>query len=121
APLTNCRVVLVRPEVAGNIGATARAMKNFGLRQLVLVSPKADPAGRDARRMSTHGEEILEAARVVPEFADAVGDCMFVAGTSARMGGLYREQSVGPPDGVLPRVIAALRHGPAALIFGPEP
>ncbi|HEX4591602.1 MAG TPA: RNA methyltransferase [Gemmataceae bacterium] len=121
APLTNCRVVLVRPEVAGNIGATARAMTNFGLRQLVLVSPKADPAGREARRISTHGEEILEGARVVSDFADAVGDCVFVAGTSARIGGLYREQGVGSPSDIMPRVIASLQHGPAGLVFGPEP
>jgi hypothetical protein len=46
APLTNCRVVLVRPEVAANVGSVARVMRNFGLRELVLVAPKADPADR---------------------------------------------------------------------------
>jgi tRNA/rRNA methyltransferase len=118
---SNCRVVLVRTEIAGNIGATARAMRNFGLRQLVLVSPKADAADREARRMSTHGESILDAAQVAPSLAEAVAECGLVVGTSARTGGLYREQSVGPPDEVMPRVVAALRHGPAALVFGPEP
>jgi tRNA/rRNA methyltransferase len=121
AALTNCRVVLVRPEIAGNVGATARAMRNFGLTDLVLVAPKADPADREARRLSTHGEAILNGARVVPDFAAAVTDCGLVVGTSARTGGLYRDQSVGPPDEILPRVVAALEHGPAALVFGPEP
>ena len=41
APLSRCRVVLVRPEVAANVGATARAMRNFGLRELVLVAQAA--------------------------------------------------------------------------------
>ncbi len=121
APLTNCRVVLIRPEVAANVGAAARAMRNFGLRDLVLVAPKADPGDREARRLSTHGEAILTAARVVPDFGAAVADCVFVAGTSARTGGLFRDQSVGPPDVVLPRLLAALGQGPAAFVFGPEP
>jgi tRNA/rRNA methyltransferase len=120
-PLENCRVVLVRPEVAGNVGSVARAMKNFGLRDLVLVAPKADPTDPEARRFSTHGEAILAEARVVPDMGAAVADCVLVAGTSARAGGLFRDQSAGPPDAVMPRLVAALGHGPAALVFGPEP
>src|SRR5258708_2646014 len=102
-PLTNCRVVLVRPEVAANVGSVARVMRNFGLRELVLVAPKADPTDREARRLSTHGEAILDAARVVPDFATAVADCVLVVGTSARTGGLFRQQTVGRPDEILPR------------------
>jgi tRNA C32,U32 (ribose-2'-O)-methylase TrmJ len=44
-----------------------------------------------------------------------------VIGTSARIGGLFRRQSAGPPEEILPRVIEPLRAGPAALVFGPEP
>lgn len=119
--LTNCRVVLVRPQVAGNIGATARAMRNFGVRDLAIVGPSADPLDRESRRRSTHGESILHAAKVVPEFGEAVADCGLVVGTTARTGGLYRDQSVGPPDVVLGRVVDAVGRGPAALVFGPEP
>src|ERR1700737_5002819 len=53
--LHNCRVVLVRPQIAGNLGAAARAMRNLGLTDLVLVAPQADPADRNARQLSTHG------------------------------------------------------------------
>jgi tRNA/rRNA methyltransferase len=120
-PLANCRVILVRPEIAGNIGATARAMQNFGLRHLVLVEPKADPADPEARRRSTHGEAILKEAQVVADIGAAVADCMFVAGTSARIGGLLRDQSVAPPESIMSRLIAALATGPAAMVFGPEP
>lgn len=116
-----CRVVLVRPEIAANVGATARAMRNFGLGELVLVDPVADRTDIEARRLSTHGEAILDAARVVPTIDEAVADCVFVVGTSAKVGGLYRDQSVGPPDAILPRVATALASGPAALMFGPEP
>ena len=63
--LERCRVVLVRTQVAGNLGATARVMRNMGLSDLVLVAPVADPLSEDARRLSTHGEPILHAARRV--------------------------------------------------------
>lgn len=119
--LENCRIVLVRPEVAGNLGATARIMRNMGLRDLVLVAPVADLNSREARQRSTHGESILDTARIVPTLDDAIADCGLVVGTSGEVGGPVRRQSVGPPDLVLPHLAAALVHGPAALVFGPEP
>src|SRR5262245_38107901 len=109
-----CRVVLVRPELSANVGATARVMRNFGARELVLVAPKADPHDRQARQMSTHGEEVLDACQVVPDLGAAVADCVLVAGTSARTGGLFRRQSVGTPDEVMPHLVAALPAGPVA-------
>src|SRR5260370_33652894 len=102
--LTNCRVVLVRPEVAANLGATARVMRNMGLTDLVLVAPVAQPDDRNARQLSTHGEAILDRCRIVPELGDAVADCVFVAGTSARTVGVFRGQTVGLPEEVTPRL-----------------
>jgi tRNA/rRNA methyltransferase len=119
--LDRCRVVLVRPEVAGNVGATARVMRNLGLSDLVLVAPKADPADREARKRSTHGEAILDHCRVVAELGEAVADCVLVAGTSARVGGLFRRQSVGSPEEIMPHLLDAAAGGPIALVFGPEP
>jgi tRNA/rRNA methyltransferase len=119
--LTNCRVVLVRPEVAANVGATARVMRNMGLTDLVLVAPIADTTDRSARQLSTHGEDILDRCRIVPDLSEAVADCVFVAATSARLGGLFRRQSLGTPAQVLPHLVDLLPVCPAALVFGPEP
>jgi tRNA/rRNA methyltransferase len=116
-----CRVVLVRPQIAGNLGATARVMRNFGLKDLVLVAPEADRDDRNARQMSTQGEEILDQAGIVADLGEALADCVLVAATSARTGGLYRRQSLGPPEDVLPLLAKSLAAGqPAALVFGPE-
>ncbi len=119
--LHHCRVVLVRPRIAANLGATARVMRNMGLTDLVLVAPEADPADQRARRLSTRGEAILDNARTVAGLGDAVADCLAVVGTSARMGGPVRRQSVGAPDEIFPRLIPLLHAGPVALVFGPEP
>jgi tRNA/rRNA methyltransferase len=119
--LHNCRVVLVRPQVAGNIGAVARVMRNMGLRDLVLVSPEADPTDPEARKLSTQGEEILQRARIVSDLGEALQDCVLVAGTSARIGGPFRRQSVGPPETIIPKLVEEMPRAPVALIFGPEP
>jgi tRNA/rRNA methyltransferase len=112
--------VLVRTQVAGNLGATARVMRNMGLSDLVLVAPEADPADRRALRRSTHGESILRQARRAADLGEAVADCLLVVGTSARTGGLVRRQSVGPPEEVMAGVVEVLAAGPVALVFGPE-
>ena len=119
-PLARCRVVLVRPQFPGNVGSTARVMRNLGLSDLYLVGPGASPNWPDARRMAAHGEIVLDQARTVAELGDALGDCVLVVGTSARIGGIFRRQTVGTPDEIAPQLVASLADGPVALVFGPE-
>jgi len=119
--LARCRVVLVRPHYAGNVGAAARVMRNFGPRELVLVDPIADPRSMDAVMMSTKGLEILTSARTVSTLAEAVADCTFVLATSGEVGGNVRKGFWGTPAEAVPALLAALDHGPAAVVFGPEP
>jgi len=110
----------MRPRIAANLGATARVLRNMGLRDLVLVNPEADPTDPEARKLSTHGEEILRQARSVASLSEAVADCTLVAATSARTGGLFRRQCIGPPDAIIPHLVENMARGPVALIFGPE-
>jgi tRNA/rRNA methyltransferase len=119
--LTHCRVVLVGTEVAGNLGATARVMRNMGLSDLRLVSPQARPDDNQARQFSTHGEEILKNARIVPNLKDALADCILAIGTSARLGGPYRRQSVRLCREIGPLIVQTLASGHVALVFGREP
>jgi len=74
------RVVLVEPKNEGNVGAVARAMKNFGARDLVLVNP--GPLGAEARRRAMHGLSILQAARTVETFDEATAGADLIVGTS---------------------------------------
>jgi len=117
----NARIVLVRTHIAANLGATARVMRNLGLSDLVLVSPIADPADRNARQLATHGEEILDRCRTVSDLGEAVADCVLVVATSARQGQVFRGQVSGEPDEIVPPVVERLNQGPVALVFGPEP
>ncbi|MBY0229930.1 MAG: RNA methyltransferase [Gemmataceae bacterium] len=119
--MNRLRVVLVRTQFAGNIGSAARAMRNMGCSDLVLVAPEASPLDEQADAMATHhGRAILQGARIVPTISEAVADCVLVAGTSARVAGLYRGQSAASLPEVGPVLAGAMAAGPVALVFGPE-
>lgn len=119
--IANCRVVLVRPHYAGNIGSAARAMKNFGLADLVLVDPVADPLAHQARMFAAGATDILDAARTMPDLATAVGDCAMVLGTSGEVAGTLRSTLVGTPRELLPKFAGVLAATRGTLVFGPEP
>lgn len=81
--LDNIRIVLVNTTHPGNIGATARAMKNMGLRNLYLVAPKHYPH-EDAVFRAANALDVLDRVVVVPTFEAAIADCHLVIGSSAR-------------------------------------
>ncbi|MFO0876834.1 MAG: RNA methyltransferase [Gemmataceae bacterium] len=120
--MKNCRVVLVRTEIAANIGSTARVMRNMGAEELVLVAPKADPLAESARQLATHHAfALLQSARIVPDLSTALADCNVAAATSSLTGGLFRRQTVGTPEEVGGLLVEAMPAGRVALVFGPEP
>jgi tRNA/rRNA methyltransferase len=115
------RIVLVRPHFAGNLGSVARAMANFGLRDLVLVDPIASPDDVEAQRMATHGRPVLQASRTVATLAEALADCVGTLATGGLADGVERETKTGTPREKLPWLRDAAAAGPVALVFGPEP
>lgn len=111
------RIILVGTTHPGNIGAAARAMKNMGITDLMLVNPRHFPHD-DATARAAGAEDILDAARVVASLDDALSDCVYVAGASAR------SRTIGWPS-MAPRDCAARllresRNGTVATVFGPE-
>jgi tRNA/rRNA methyltransferase len=117
--MQDLRVVLVRPHFPGNLGAVARVMHNFGRSKLALVDPIADRHDPEARRLATHGEFILDEANVVSDLPAALGDCVLVAATSAKVEGVLRQTGAGALRELAPLLAAAA--GPVAIVFGPEP
>lgn len=111
------RIILVGTTHPGNIGAVARAMKNMGLSDLVLVEPRFFPHDEATARASG-AADLLDSARVVATLEEALRDCIFVAGASAR------SRSIDWP-GLAPRECAARlcresARGTVAVVFGPE-
>ncbi|MGB5324832.1 MAG: RNA methyltransferase [Pseudomonadales bacterium] len=83
AEIRDIRVVLVNPSHPGNVGAAARAMKNMGLSQLLLVAPQEFPDPRAIWR-AAGAKDLVEQARVCDTLEEAIADCQYVVGTSAR-------------------------------------
>ena len=83
--LSRIRVVLVNTGHPGNIGAVARAMKNMGISKLYLVDPSHPPLHPYAVSRAAGADNILDDAVTVDKLVDAVADCSWVVGASARL------------------------------------
>ena len=112
-------VVLVEPQLAENIGATARAMANFGLSQLRLVAPRPSWPNAKARIMAAGADRVLDGAALYDTLQAAIADCTFVIATTARA----HDQAKPVTDAaeaaslLAPRIAAGER---VAVLFGRE-
>jgi TrmH family RNA methyltransferase len=111
------RIVLVDPSHPGNIGSVARAMKNMAVTDLVLVRPKSFPHP-ESDALAAGADDVLRSARVLGTVSEAVADCGFVAGTTARPRS-YTWEFTTPRD-VAARIVALPADNRAALLFGSE-
>lgn len=115
--LQRIRVVMVHTSHSGNIGSAARAMKTMGLTNLVLVSPKDFPSG-EAFAMSSGAADVLDKAKVVETLEEAIADCGFVVGASARSRNL--PWPLVNPREMAQQALALPAQTNIALVFGRE-
>ncbi len=114
--MTPPSVVLVRPQLGENIGKAARAMLNFGLTDLRLVSPRDGWPNPSAGPAASGADIVLEQARVFDTVAEAVADCPFVYATTVRKRGLVLP--VISPEEAAREIRTHL--GASAILFGAE-
>ena len=110
-------VVLVNTSHPGNIGATARAMKNMGLSKLTLVQPEDFPSGVAVGR-AVSAVDILDNARVVSSLEEAIGGCGLVIGASARSRNI--PWPMVSPEQCGEKTVAEATVNKVALVFGRE-
>jgi tRNA/rRNA methyltransferase len=109
-------IVLVRPQLGENIGKAARAMLNFGLTELRLVSPRDGWPNPSAGPAASGADQVLGNARVFETTAEAVADCAHVYATTVRKRGVSKP--VLAPEAAA-REIAG-QQGRSAVLFGAE-
>ncbi|HEX9168243.1 MAG TPA: RNA methyltransferase [Roseiarcus sp.] len=115
-------VILVRPQLAVNIGMCARAMANFGLDDLRLVNPRegwprSDEYREVAYSAAAGATDLLDAARVFPSLEAAVADLNTVYATTARERGQMK--AVLTPSVAMGEAAQAAREK-RGILFGPE-
>jgi tRNA/rRNA methyltransferase len=116
--LENIAIVLVGTRYPENIGAAARAMRNMGIKELLLVDPR-NPDPEKIAKMATHvALDVVERMRVCDTLKEALADFQYVVGTSARLGG--QRKVVSSPSKLGQRLAAISGQNRIAILFGPE-
>ncbi|MGF1829507.1 tRNA (cytosine(32)/uridine(32)-2'-O)-methyltransferase TrmJ [Photobacterium angustum] len=115
--LDKIRVVLVGTSHPGNIGSAARAMKVMGLTNLVLVDPACEIDSHTIA-LAAGAADVVENAKIVKTLDEAVADCGFVVGSSARSRTLEWPQLDPRENGI--KVVAESNQHPVAILFGRE-
>jgi tRNA/rRNA methyltransferase len=112
-------IILVEPQLGENIGASARAMMNFGLTELRLVRPRGGWPSKKAVAMASGAKAVIDGARLFDTPEAAVAELNFVYATTAR-GRDLPKQVVGPREAVM----ELRRHSDAGqatgVLFGRE-
>lgn len=112
-------IVLVEPQLGENIGATARAMANFGLSRLRLVKPVQGWPNPKAHMMASGADAILDGAVLFDSVEAAIADCTFVAAATARSHD-QAKPVVGPDAGARMLATHVSAGETVGILFGRE-
>ena len=117
--MTAPAVILSHPQMGENVGAAARAMKNFGLSDLRLIAPQCGWPNERAQVLASGAGDIIERARVFDTAAEALADIRLVFATTARGRDILRE--ILTPEAAAQRLRAAANEKlTTAILFGGE-
>ena len=117
--MTRPIIILVEPQLAENIGMVARAMANFGLSELRLVSPRNGWPKKGAHSAASGATHVLESATLYDNVREAIADLNFVFATTARERGQMKR--VFAPDAAMKEAQARLGAGQGiGILFGRE-
>ncbi len=112
-------LILVRPQLADNIGMVARAMANFGLDDLRLVAPRDGWPNEKARAAASGANYVIDATKAFDRLEQAVADMHFVCATTARQRDLAKP--VLTPEQAATEIRRRMEAGEkCAILFGPE-
>jgi tRNA/rRNA methyltransferase len=117
--MTRPIIILVEPQLAENIGMVARAMANFGLSELRLVSPRNGWPKKGAHSAASGAVHVLEAARLYDTAREAIADLNYVFATTARERGQMKR--VFAPEAAMRETQARIGEGQGVgILFGRE-
>lgn len=112
-------VILVQPQLGENIGTASRAMLNFGLSDLRLVSPRDGWPNERARAAASGADIVIDGARLCTRTEEAVADLDYVIATTARTRDMVKP--VLTPETAAAKLREVIGGGGrAGVLFGPE-
>lgn len=118
--IENITIILNNPKYPGNIGSTARCMKNMGIEKLSVVKSR-QPDREAMQQMATHfAADIVDNIRYFETLQEAVADFHYIVGMTARMGSKSARQPVVEPREMASQLVDMSKHNEIALVFGSE-
>jgi len=114
----NLYFILVEPEIHGNIGATARALKTCGFKHLILVNPKIDKNQPETLWMAHQSEEIINTAQTFDTLNEAISDKRLVVATTQRK--RHFKFPLYSPEEISIKIQEVAFEHPVAIVFGRE-
>ncbi len=114
---SNVYIILHSIENPGNIGSAARAMKNMGLENMVLINPPNLEA-EEAKKLAYMSYDIIEKAKIVSSFDEAISMVDITIATTRRKG-KWRERFL-PPEEISDLILNKIQVNKVGIIFGTE-
>jgi tRNA/rRNA methyltransferase len=112
-------IILVKPQMGENIGASARAMYNFGLEWMRIVAPRDGWPNQKATTMASGAARVLDQVRLTDTVSEACDDLHYVFATTARTRDLTKP--VMTPERAMEHARALIGEGKkVGIMFGPE-
>jgi tRNA/rRNA methyltransferase len=114
----NIGIVLYKPKYAGNIGSVARAAKNMGIGNIIVVGTNSFDQEVMQQRSTHLATDVLDNIQYIENVAEALGDFNYIIGTTARLG-----KARGPfisPRAAAQDIADISQKNKIALLFGPE-
>jgi len=109
-------IILVRPQLPENIGLIARAMQNFDLNELILVSPREKWPNKKSLQASKHASSIIKKTKVYQSLDLAVSKFHYIIATTNRKRFLEKKNIIS--FNILNKYINTNQK--LAILFGPE-
>lgn len=109
-------IAVSRIQNPGNLGAIARVMKNFGLKELCLINPECNYLGQEAKNRAKHAQDILEDAKIISSITELKNKFDTIIATTSKLGTDYNL----PRSALTPEKIFPLKNKNTCILFGSE-
>lgn len=117
-PTKKIAIILVRPRYPENIGSAARAMKNMGFSELILINPEEPDQERMRKTATHHAASIIDTLTIHDSLEEVLKPYTFVAATTTRKG--KKRHGLITPLTLVERVSALSTDDKVAILFGSE-
>ncbi len=116
--LNNIYVILSKPQMGENIGAVARVMKNFGVLNLRIISPRDGWPNEKAYEMSAHAKDVIKNAEIFENLNDAIADLSYLVATAANRRDMAKE--IINPEISAKKISKKIINNKCGILFGRE-